>query len=218
MYETIFIPGGANKFGQISPLSNSNNQQYNMDPTGGMVMAGIGYAAQGAMALYNIFSANRQMKRLGNRPMLTPPKELVEIQKKREEDSNKFQGFSQEMLTNSRNRAKGETASILNRAQMTGAPQNLVYAGLNIGRNAADLNLGAKSSILDTEQREIDRNAAESAAMKIGDIDIQNQVSDQQIYDQTLMALARQMQSGTQSLYNMSGALGTTGYGLAMNA
>ena len=188
-----------------------------MDPTGGMAMEGIGYGVQSAMSLYNMFSANRQMRRMGERPRITAPEELLRIQKKRTDASNKYQGYSQSMLTNARTRAKGENMSILNQAYRTGAPQNLVYAGLNIGRNASDLNIAAKSDMLDRQERRIDQNAAENATYKIADIDMQAQMGDQRMYDQTMMALARQMQSGTQGLYNQGGMLGTTGYGLAVN-
>jgi hypothetical protein len=176
--------------------------------------SGIGYGLQSIMGLYNMISANRKMRKLGNRPTLTPPKELLEAQAARKEMSKKDWGFTQSMYADARRRGAGETNALMNTAVRTGAPANLVYAGLNIGRNASDLNIGAKSDIMNREQQNMNFNKAEDLSMKIADIGMQEQQQSQQVYDNTMMALARQMQSGTQSLYNTAGTLGTMGYGL----
>lgn len=179
-----------------------------------MASAGIGYGLQSIMALYNMISANRQMRRMGNRPTLTPPKELLDLKQKRDDLSKKEQGFTEGMYAEARRRAAGETNALMNTAMRTGAPANLVYSGLNIGRNSADLNIGAKSEIMNREQKNMNINKSQELGLKIADIDMQNQAQSQQLYDNTMMALARQMQSGTQSMYNMAGTLGTMGYGL----
>lgn len=182
----------------------------------GALGLGIGLASAGIGAISSFANqrkAERAMKRLGSRPGITVPKEIMEAYTNRRKRSKIYQGLSPAELEQMNRSQKGQNATLFQRAKGLGSSAQAlqVIAGNNAANNSAEVAM--RSAQMDREGKRYDLAAADALAGSIGGFRNQNELSVLGNYDNTMQTLGASVaneKSYRQSLISGIGGIGAS--------
>lgn len=182
----------------------------------GPIGLGIGLAAAGVGAISSFANqrkAERAMKRLGKRPGITVPKEIMSAYTNRLKRSKMYQGFSPAELEQMNRAQARQSATFFERAKGLGSSAQALQsmAGSNALNNSAEVAM--QSARMDREGKRYDLAASDALAGSIGGFRNQQELSVLGNYDNTMQTLGGAVsneKSYRQSLISGIGNLGMT--------
>lgn len=162
--------------------------------------------------IYRTVKANKQLKRMGSRPTLSVPKEVLAAYQERLKRSKMNQGLTQAELANTQRGIARSNASLMSGAQRMGGSAQAVQSLMGNNAAQAQANLGVQSAQMNRTGQRMDLNAADQFAGTIGGYQTQNERQAGINWDNQVSALGNQMQQGIGGIQNML----STGFGLGM--
>jgi hypothetical protein len=158
----------------------------------GPIGLGIGLASAGIGAISSFANqrkAERAMKRLGKRPGITVPKEIMSAYTNRLKRSKMYQGFSPAELEQMKRSQARQNATFYERAKGLGSSSAALQAmAANNSLNNSST-VAAQSAQLDREGKRYDTAASDALAGSIGGYRNQQELSVLGNYDNTMQTL-----------------------------
>jgi len=186
-----------------------------MDPAAMAISGGIGVLGMGASMIMDYKrrqKAERALARMGKRPQLSVPKEVMAAYQNRLNRSKLYQGFSQAENAATQNRIAKANAGIGQQMLNSGGSAQAIMTGLGNQNANANVAMAAQSAQMNRAGQAADRSASDMLAGQVGSYQTQNQQMAGQQYDQQVAGYGNAIQQANQG---MSNALGTIG-GLGM--
>ena len=184
----------------------------------GALGLGIGLASAGIGAISSFANqrkAERAMKRLGSRPGITVPKELMGAYTNRLKRSKMYQGFSPAELEQMKRSQARQSATFYERAKGLGSSSAALQAmaGSNALNNSAEVAM--QSARMDREGKRYDLAASDALAGSIGGYRNQQELSVLGNYDNTMQTLGGAVSQEKEYRNKLISGVGNLGMTLA---
>jgi hypothetical protein len=184
----------------------------------GPVGLGIGLASAGIGAISSFATqrkAERAMKRLGKRPGITVPKEIMSAYTNRLKRSKMYQGFTPAELEQMKRSQARQNATFFERAKGLGSSSAALQAmaGNNAINNSSTI--AAQSAQMNREGQNRERSASDQLAGAIGGFRNQNELSILGNYDNTMQALGNAVSNERSYRQSLISGIGNVGSVLA---
>jgi hypothetical protein len=181
-----------------------------MDP----VSLGIGALGMGASMLMDYSrrrKAERALARMGKRPQLSVPKEVMASYQNRLNRSKLYQGFSQAEIAQNQKRIASSNAGLASRMQNMGGSAQAIQTGLGNQNANANTAMAAQSAQMNRAGQANDLAAADRLGGQVGSYQTQNEQMAGQQYDQQVAGYGASIREANQGMSNVLGTIGGLG-------
>ena len=188
-----------------------------MDPASMAVMGGIGVLGMGA----NMFmdykrrqKAERALSRMGKRPQLSVPKEIMGAYQNRLSRSKQYQGFTQAEIAATQSRIAAQNAGLQAKMLNAGGSAQAIMTGLSNQNANANVAMAAESARMNRAGQANDLAAADQLAGDVGRVQTANEQMAGSQYDQQVAgygAAIREANQGMSNSLNTMAGLGMQG-------
>jgi hypothetical protein len=183
-----------------------------MDPVTGLVIGGIGMGASMLMDYSRRRKAERALARMGKRPQLSVPKEVMKAYQNRLAMSTKPQGYTNAEVNYAQNRIAAQNAGLQQKLLNAGGSAQAIQTALMNQNANANVAMAAQSAQLDRAGKASNLAAADQLAGQVGGYQTANERQEGIGYDNQVNYYGRSIAEANQG---MSNALGTVaGLGL----
>jgi hypothetical protein len=149
-----------------------------------LVLGGIGMTYGLVMDAQRRKKAQRALDRMGKRPQLTTPKEVLAAYQNRLNRSKQYQGFTDAERNRSRQDIASTNAGLAKQMQGMGGSAQAIQAGFANQNARANVQMAAESARMNRAGQAQDLNAADAYATDIGKYQTANEQDAGQKYDQ----------------------------------
>lgn len=149
-----------------------------------LVLGGIGMTYGMVMDAQRRKKAQRALDRMGKRPQLTTPKEVLAAYQNRLNRSKQYQGFSQAEIAANQQKIASSNAGLAKQMQGMGGSAQAIQTGFANQNAAANTQMAAESARMNRAGQAQDLNAADAYASDIGKYQTANEQDAGQKYDQ----------------------------------
>jgi hypothetical protein len=184
----------------------------------GALGLGIGLASAGIGAISSFATqrkAERAMSRMGKRPGITVPKEIMDAYTNRKKRSKMYQGFTPAELEQMKRTQARQSATFYERAKSLNSSSQALQAmaGSRAMDNSSDI--AARSAMMNRQGQNIDLSAADSLAGSIGGFRNQNELSVLGNYDNTMQTLGGAVSNEKSYRSSLISGIGNIGSAIA---
>ena len=176
-----------------------------MDPASMAVSGGIGVLGMGA-SMYMDYKrrqkAERALARMGKRPQLSVPKEVMAAYQNRLNRSKLYQGFTQAETAATQNRIARANAGIGQQMLNAGGSAQAIMTGLGNQNANANVAMAAQSAQMNRAGQEANLSAADRLGGQVGSYQTQNQQMAGQQYDQQVAGYGSAIREANQGMSN----------------
>jgi hypothetical protein len=158
--------------------------------------------------------AERALARMGKRPQLSVPKEIMGAYQNRLNRSKQFQGFSQAEVAATQNRIASQNAGLQAKMLNAGGSAQAIMTGLSNQNANANIAMAAESARMNRAGQANDLAAADRLGAQVGSYQTQNEQMAGQQYDQQVAgygAAIREANQGMSNSLNTFAGLGMQG-------
>ncbi len=187
-----------------------------MDPVTGMVIGGIGMGASMLMDYSRRRKAERALARMGKRPQLSVPKEVMAAYQNRLNRSKLYQGFSQAEIAATQRRIAAQNAGLQAKMLNAGGSAQAIQTGLMNQNANANVAMAAESARMNRAGQEANLTAADRLGGQIGSIQTANEQQAGAGWDQQMFANATAIQNSNQAQSNLFNTVAGLGFQGAM--
>jgi len=187
-----------------------------MDPVTGMVIGVIGMGASMLMDYSRRRKAERALARMGKRPQLSVPKEVMKAYENRLARSIKPQGYTNAEVNLAQNRIASQNAGLQQKMLNAGGSAQAIQTGLMNQNANANVAMAAQSAQMNRAGQANDLAAADRLAGQIGGIQTANEQQAGAGWDQQMFANATAIQNSNQAQSNLLNTVAGLGFQGAM--
>lgn len=176
-----------------------------MDPASMAISGGIGVLGMGASMLMDYKrrqKAERALARMGKRPQLSVPKEVMGAYQNRLNRSKLYQGFSQAELNRYRTDRESSNAGLQASMLNAGGSAQAIMTGLGNQNARANVAMAAESARMNRAGQANDLAAADRLGGQVGSYQTQNEQMAGQQYDQQVAGYGNAIQQANQGMSN----------------
>ncbi len=195
-----------------------------MDPASMAVMGGVGVLGMGA-SMYMDFKrrqkAERALSRMGKRPQLSVPKEVMAAYQNRLNRSKQNQGFTRPEFNQYQTRLAAQNAGLQAKMLNAGGSAQAIMTGLGNQNASANVAMAAQSAQMNRAGQANDLAAADQLAGDIGRVQTANEQMAGSQYDQQVAGYGtaiREANQGMSNSLNTMAGLGMQGAIAGFNA
>jgi hypothetical protein len=192
-----------------------------IDPvTGGLLMGGIGMGASMIMDFSRKRKAERALSRMGKRPQLSVPKEVMSAYQNRLSRSKQYQGYTQPEFNQYKSNLAASNAGLARQMQNMGGSAQAMQTGFTNQNARANIAMAAQSAQMNRAGQANDLAAADRLGGQVGSYQTQNEQMAGQQYDQQVAGYGnaiQQAKQGTSNALNTMAGLGFQGAMAGMN-
>ena len=195
-----------------------------MDPASMAVMGGIGVLGMGAN-MYMDFKrrqkAERALARMGKRPQLSVPKEVMAAYQNRLNRSKQYQGFTRPEFNQYKSNMAASNAGLQAKMLNAGGSAQAIMTGLGNQNARANVAMAAQSAQMNRAGQAADLAAADQFAGQVGGYQTANERQEGVGYDNQVAgygAAIREANQGMSNSLNTMAGLGMQGAIAGFNA
>jgi hypothetical protein len=195
-----------------------------MDPVSMAVSGGIGVLGMGASMIMDYKrrqKAERALARMGKRPQLSVPKEIMGAYQNRLNRSKLYQGFSQAEIASTQNRIAAQNAGLQAKMLNAGGSAQAIMTGLSNQNANANVAMAAESARMNRAGQANDLAAADRLGGQVGSYQTQNEQQEGVGYDRQVAGYGtaiREANQGISNSINTMAGLGMQGAIAGLNA
>jgi hypothetical protein len=146
--------------------------------------------------------AERALARMGKRPQLSVPKEVMAAYQNRLNRSKQYQGFTQAEISSNQNRIARANAGIGQQMLNAGGSAQAIMTGLGNQNANANVSMAAQSAQMNRAGQANDLAAADRLGGQVGSYKTQNEQMAGQQYDQQVAGYGNAIQQANQGMSN----------------
>lgn len=185
-----------------------------MDPASMAISGGIGALGMGASMLMDYSrrrKAERALARMGKRPLLSVPKEVMAAYQNRLKRSKLYQGFSQAEVAANQARIARANAGIGQQALNAGGSAQAIQTMLGNQSANANTAMAAQSAQMNRAGQANDLAAADRLGSQVGEYQTNNEQMAGRQYDQQVAGYGSAIREANQGMSNALGTIGGLG-------
>lgn len=146
-----------------------------MDPITSLVIGGIGMGYGLVQDAQRRKKAQRALDRMGKRPQLSVPKEVMAAYQNRLKRSKQYQGFTQAEIAANQQKIAAANAGLAKQMQGMGGSAQAIQTGLMNQNAAANTQMAAESARMNRAGQATDLAAADRLGGQVGTYQTQNE-------------------------------------------